>query len=153
MPQAAGITVTACLIRASSWVTLVVQDGGLVWQQGGELAVVVIDHAVQGLDEVVVPGFHPGAGQGGQHLRVALPGDHRLDHVLRRDGGQLAGHARQLHQRALGQLFQPLEAPGALLDQAGAHPGAVPQVPDRPGRHEGGPQQSHLGQPGQPSGV
>jgi hypothetical protein len=39
-----------------------------------------------------VLGLHPGAGQAGQYLRVALAGDHRLDHVLRRDGGQLAGH-------------------------------------------------------------
>jgi len=44
--------------------------------------VVVVEHAVQGLDEVVVPGLHPGAGQPGQLARVALTGDHRLDHVL-----------------------------------------------------------------------
>ena len=70
----------------------VVQEGDLVQQQPGELAVVVIEHAVQGLDQVVVLGLHPGAGQAGQHLRVPFPGDHRLDHVLRRDRGQLAGH-------------------------------------------------------------
>ena len=66
-----------------------VEEGDLVQQQPGELAVVVIEHAVQGLDQVIVPGLHPAAGQAGQHLRVALAGDHRLDHVLRRDGGQL----------------------------------------------------------------
>jgi hypothetical protein len=70
----------------------VIEEGDLVQQQPGQLAVVVIEHAVQGLDQVVVLGLHPAAGQGGQHLRVALAGDHRLDHVLRRDGGQLAGH-------------------------------------------------------------
>ena len=69
-----------------------VEEGDLVQQQLGELAVVVIEHAVQRLDQVVVLGLHPAAGQGGQHLRVALAGDHRLDHVLRRDRGQLAGH-------------------------------------------------------------
>jgi hypothetical protein len=68
------------------------EEGDLVQQQGGELAVVVIEHAVQGLDQVVVLGPHPGAGQGGQHLRIAFPGDHRLDHVLRRDRGQLGRH-------------------------------------------------------------
>ena len=46
---------------------LVVEEGDLVQQQPGELAVVVIEHAVQGLDQVVVLGLHPGAGQGGQH--------------------------------------------------------------------------------------
>jgi hypothetical protein len=54
--------------------------------------VVVIEHAVQGLDQVVVLGFHPGPGQGGQRVRVALPGDHGPDHVLRRDRGQLGCH-------------------------------------------------------------
>ena len=59
-----------------------VAEGGLVQQQLGELAVVVIEHAGQGLDQVVVLGLHPGAGQGGQRVRVAFPGDHGLDHVL-----------------------------------------------------------------------
>ncbi len=57
-------------------------ERGLVQQDLGEFAVVVIEHAGQGLDEVVVLGFHPGAGQGGQFVRVAFPGDHGLDHVL-----------------------------------------------------------------------
>jgi hypothetical protein len=70
-----------------------VEERDLVQQQPGELTVVVIEHAVQGLDQVVVLGPHPGPGQPGQHLRVAFPGDHRLDHVLRRDRGQLGRHA------------------------------------------------------------
>ena len=45
----------------------VVQEGDLVQQHLGELAVVVIEHAVQGLDQLLVLGSHPGAGQGGQH--------------------------------------------------------------------------------------
>ena len=81
MPQAVGIAATICSMRAFSWPDLAVQGGDLVQQQGGELAVVVIEHAVQGLHQLVVLGLHPGAGQGGQHLGVALPGDHRLDHV------------------------------------------------------------------------
>ena len=40
----------------------VIEKGDLVQQQGGELAVVVIEHAVQRLGQVVVPGFHPGPG-------------------------------------------------------------------------------------------
>jgi hypothetical protein len=92
-------------------------------------------------------------GQGGQHPRVALPGGHRPDHVLRGQGGQLAGHGGDLDQGRFEQLFHPLEAAGPLLDQPGPHPGVIPQVPDRLGRHEGGPQQSHLGQPGQPHRI
>ena len=44
-----------------------VEEGDLVQQQLGELAVVVIEHAVQRLDQVVVLGLHPAAGQAGQH--------------------------------------------------------------------------------------
>jgi hypothetical protein len=130
-----------------------IEEGDLVQQQAGQLAVVVIEHAVQGLGQGVVPGLHPGAGQAGQHVRVALPGDHRLDHVLRRDRGQLAGHRRDLDQGAFQQLFQPLVAAGALVDQPGPGPGVIPQVPDRLRRHEAGAQQPRLGQPGQPLRV
>jgi hypothetical protein len=66
-----------------------VAERDLVQEHLGQLAVVVIEHAVQGLDQVIMLGLHPAAGQGGQRARVALAGDHRLDHVLRRDGGQL----------------------------------------------------------------
>src|SRR6266508_2829016 len=59
----------------------VIAEGDLVQQQLGELAVVIVEHAVQGLHKVVVLGFDPGAGQGGQRVRVALAGDQRLDHV------------------------------------------------------------------------
>ena len=132
---------------------LAVEGGDLVQEQLGELAVVVIEHAVQRFDQAGMLGLHPAAGQGGQLMRVALAGDHRLDHVLRRDRGQRAGHGRYLDQRAFQQLFQPLEAAGALLGQPDPRAGVVPQVPDRPGRHERGPQQSHLGQPRQPLRV
>jgi hypothetical protein len=54
--------------------------------------VVVIEHAVQGLHEGIVLGLHGAPGQAGQDLGVALPGDHRLDHVLRRQRGQLGRH-------------------------------------------------------------
>jgi len=107
----------------------VIEEGDLDQQQPSELAVVVIEHAVQGLCQIVVLGPHPAAGR--QPTRgVALADDHRLDHVLRRDGGQ----------RGPQQLFQPLPATGPLVDQPGSGPGAVAQVPDRLGRHERGAQ-------------
>jgi hypothetical protein len=71
-----------------------VQGGDLVQQQLRELAMVVVGHAVQGLDEGIVFGLHGAPGQAGQDLRVALAGDHRLDHVLRRQRGQLGRHTR-----------------------------------------------------------
>src|SRR5215469_10564250 len=52
--------------------------------------------------------------------------------------------------RAFEQFLQPLPAAGPVPDQVGAGPGEVPQLADRPRRHEAGPQQPPLGQPGQP---
>ena len=78
-------------------------------------------------------GLHRGAaGQAGQDLGIAVAGDHRPDHVLRGEGGQLAGHRRELDQRAFQQLFQPPAIAGPLVDEPGAHPGVIAQVPDRP---------------------
>jgi len=130
-----------------------VAEGDLVQQHLRQLPMVVIEHAGQRLDQGVVLGFHPAAGQAGQDVGVALAADHRLDHVLRRDGGQLAGHRRHLDQRAFQQLFQPLPAAGPVLDQVSARPGVVAQHPDRRRRHERGAQHPHLGQPGQPHRV
>jgi hypothetical protein len=64
-----------------------VGEGDVVRQHPGQLAVVVVEHAVQGRRQVLVPGLHPGPGQAGQHPRVAFAGDHRLDHVPRRPRG------------------------------------------------------------------
>ena len=44
-----------------------VEEGDLVQQHPGQLAVVVIKHAVQRLGQLVVPGLHPAAGQACQH--------------------------------------------------------------------------------------
>jgi hypothetical protein len=53
----------------------------LIEQHPGQLGVVIVELTGQRLDEVVVPEPHPAAGHAGQHLRVALSGDQRLDHV------------------------------------------------------------------------
>src|SRR5215472_14091825 len=130
-----------------------VQGSDLVQQQLGELAVVVIEHAIQGLDESIVLGLHGAAGQQSQRAGIAFPRDHGPDHVLRGQRGQLAGHGRQLDQRAFQQLFQPLPAAGPLADKLGPGPGVITQVPDRLRRDEPGPEQAHLGQPGQPHRI
>jgi hypothetical protein len=130
-----------------------VEEGDLVQQHPGQLTVVLVEHAVQGRHQVVVLGFHPGPGQAGQHPGVAFAGDHRLDHVLRRQRGQLGGDRGDLDKGAFEQLFQPLPAAGPLADQPGPGPGVIAQVPDRLGRHERGPQQAPLGQPGQPHRI
>jgi hypothetical protein len=85
--------------------------------------------------ELVVAHLAPA--QRGEDLRVALPGDHRLD-----DGagglvpGQLRHHGRQLAQGVLQQLFQPLPVPGAVRGQVPDVPGIDPQRPDLRRRHE-----------------
>ena len=98
-------------------------------------------------------GLELAAGQAGQHRRVTLPGDQRLQHVPHRQPVQLAGHARHLDQRILQQLLQPLIVPGALLGQVSPQPGVVPQPPDLSGGHEAGPQHAPLGQLRQPDRI
>ena len=75
---------------------------------------------VQRLDEGVVLGPHPAPGQVGQDPRVAFPGDHRLDHVLRGLVVSLLATRGQLDQGVFEQLLQPLPAPGPVPDQVGA---------------------------------
>ena len=57
------------------------QGVDLVQQHPGELGVVVVELPGQRLDQPVVLGPHPAAGQAGQHLRVPLAADQRLQHV------------------------------------------------------------------------
>ena len=89
----------------------------------------------------------------GQHLRVAFPGDQRLDHVAGGQRGQRAGHGRDLDQRVFQQLFQPGVIPGALAGQVGAQPGVIPQGTDLGRRHERRAQHAPLGQLGQPHRI
>ena len=110
---------------------LAVEGGDLVQKQLGELAVVVVEHAVQRFDQVGMLGLHPAAGQGGQLMRVALAGDHRLDHVLRRDRGQRAGHGRDLDQR-LPAAFPAAGSSGCALGSAGCACGCSPAGPGSP---------------------
>ena len=130
-----------------------IEESDLVQDDLGQLPMVVFEHAGQRLGQGVVLGFHPAAGQAGQHLRVTLAADQRPDHVLRGDRGELAGHRRDLDQRVFQQLFQPLPAAGPVLGQVRAGPGEMPQRPDLGRRHERRPQQPFLGQPGQPHRV
>ena len=130
-----------------------IEEGDLVRQYLGQLTVMVFEHAGQRLSQGAALGTHRTAGQPGQHLRVTFPRDQCGDHVLRRDGGQLAGHRRDLDQRVFQQFFQPLPAPGPVLGQVGAGPGVMPQRPDLRRRHERRPEQPFPSQPGQPHRV
>ena len=60
------------------------QGVDLVQQHPGELGVVVVELPGQRLDQPVVLGPHPAAGQAEKHLRVPLAADQRLQHVADR---------------------------------------------------------------------
>jgi len=55
-----------------------IAEGDLVQQHLRQLPMVVIEHPGQRLDQGVVLGFHPAAGQAGQDVGVALAADHPL---------------------------------------------------------------------------
>ena len=79
-PRAAGMARDQLLDPAGEGPIWAVSASILVQQHPGQLAVVIVEPAGQGLHQRGVLGLHPAAGQPGQRLRVALPGDQRLDH-------------------------------------------------------------------------
>ena len=92
-------------------------------------------------------------GQIGQHGRVMLAIDQRLQHQPARHAGDVAGHRGQLDPGILQQLLQPLDLPAAFSSHRRAGPGQVPQLADWGGRHEGAVDQAVRTQLGQPRGV
>ena len=129
------------------------QGVDLVQQHPGQLAVVVVEAAVERGDELRALGLHLAARQVGEPARISFPGDQGLDHVAGRERVQRGGHRRDFDQRVLEQLFQPLPVAGPLPGQIHPQPGVVTQLPDRCRRHERRPQQPLLGQLGQPDSV
>ena len=96
---------------------------------------------------------HPGRSQIGQCLRVAFPGDQRLDHRPAGDAEGVGGDRGQLDAGVFQDLLQPPQFPGALLDQAGAVSGQITQSAHPRRRHETRPDQPMLDQPGDPCRV
>ncbi len=129
------------------------QGVDLVQQHPGQLGVMAVEPAGERLDQAVVLGPHPAAGQAGQHLRVTFAADQRLQHVADRPGIQLAGHRRDLDQGVFQQFLQPGVVPGALPGQVGPQPGVVPQLPDLRRGDKRGPQHAPLGELGQPHRI
>jgi hypothetical protein len=89
----------------------------LVEQQLGELGVVVVEAASERLHQHYPFAPHRAARKLGEHARVSLTRDQRVDHRPRRDAGDVRRDARQLDQRVFEQLLQALHLPRAILDQ------------------------------------
>ena len=112
------------------------------------------EHALQGVLDAFAPALELGRGHGGQGLRVALAVGEGFQDVAGSLGpGQPRHHGGQLDQGAFQELFQPLPFAGAVADQLQPGAGQVAQRADLRRRHEAGPQQAHLGQPGDPLRV
>jgi hypothetical protein len=107
------------------------------------------EHALQGALDGGAPALELGRGHGGQGLRVALAVGGGFQDVAGGLGpGQPRYHGGQLDQGAFRQFLQPLPLAGAVADQLQPGAGQVAQRADLRRRHEAGPQQAHLGQPG-----
>ena len=122
-----GSSATRPSMRAVSRSTLSVQRVDLVQQELGEVGVVVIEPAVEGLDERGFAWRELAPGQVGEDLRVAFTGDERFDHRPCRHPEQVCRHRRQLDQGVFEQLLEALLVPGPFLDQLGPQSGVVPQ--------------------------
>jgi hypothetical protein len=82
---------------------------------------------------------------------IVLPGQQGFQDGPPGLGQQRRGDAGQLDPGVLHHLLQPLDHPGALLDQGAAVAGQVPQLADRWRWDEAGPDQAvldHLRDPG-----
>ena len=65
-------------------------------------------------------------GQVGQHRRVALTGDHRLEHRPPGHPVDVRSNRGQLHPSVLQQLLQPWDLPTAFAGDRGPGPSQVP---------------------------
>jgi hypothetical protein len=118
----------------------------LAEQDPGQLGVMGVEPAGQGLHQRGVLDSHPAPGQAGQYLRVALSGDQRPDHRPAGLAHDVGGHRRQLDQGVFQQLLDPLGMPGPVPGQVQPQPGVIPQLADLGRRDETGPQHAPLGQ-------
>ena len=89
----------------------------LVEQDPGQVCVVVVEAAVQGLHQRGVFDPHPAAGQLGQLLRVTLAGDQRFDHVPAGLAEDVGGHRGQFDQSVLEEFLHALLVPGPFAGQ------------------------------------
>jgi len=114
---------------------------------------VVIETAVERLQQRRPLGVELPAGQVGKDLWVPFAGDEGFDHRSGRHPQQVRRHRRQLDQGVLEQLLEALLVSGPLLDELGPQPGVVPQHPDLPGRNEARAEHAPLAEFGQPHRV
>ena len=98
-------------------------------------------------------GAHPGPGQLSKHLRVALAGDQRGQHLPARDPEDVRDHRGQLDLGVLEQLLHPVLLGRAGVDQVQPVPGQVTQPADRHRGHEARAQHLPLGDLAQPHRV
>ncbi len=87
----------------------------LVQQQAGQLGVVVVEPAGEGLHQCGVLGLHPPTGQAGQHFGVALAGDQRLQHRPAGFAHDVGGHGGQLDQGVFQQLLVSVATVDSLI--------------------------------------
>lgn len=97
----------------------------LVEQHPHQFGVMGVEAAGQRLDERVVLAAQPAQCQLGQHLRVTLTVDQRLQHRPAGLAEQVRRHRRQLDQGVLQQLLHSLLVAGAFLHQVMTQPGAA----------------------------
>ena len=98
-------------------------------------------------------GAHVPVGQGGQLVRVALPGDQGIEHGPARGPEDVADHHRQLDLGVFEQFLGALLFPGPFLGQGAPVAGQVPQLALRAGRDERGPEHAPLGELSQPDRI
>ena len=119
---------------------------------GQQETVMIVEVPVERLLEPADLGPHPGACQLRQHLRITFTGDQRGHHRPPGHPEDVGGDDGEL-DAGFEQLLDPVLLRGAHTDQIDAVTGQIPQPPDRPRRHETGPQHLPFGDLAQPDRV
>ena len=109
--------------------------------------------AGQRAGQLIGGGLQPGVAERGQRRRAALTGDQGVQEPPPAGPEQVGDHARDLQQRVLEDLLDPVLVPDLVLGQPGPGPGQRPQIPHCLRRRERAAQHPPLVQLAQPHAV
>jgi len=97
----------------------------LAEQNVGELGVVLIEAAGEGLDQGRILDPQPSFGQLREYARVAFSRDQGGQHGPGGDAHDVGGHGGQLDQGVFQQFFDPLDVAGPFAGQVSPESGVV----------------------------
>ena len=126
------------LDHAGELLDLLVEEIDVAQDRPDPEPVVLVDMPLQGLAQRGDLLAHLSARELGEHVRVGLAGDQRIEHVAPGLAQDVSGDGVELDAGVFERLVQPVDLTDPFLDLRLAIAGEVAQLADRLGRHEVG---------------